>query len=331
VPRPMKGMFRRGNSWYVRINRGGRDVWRSLGSDYELACTALRKLRADGDSLTSQTTVHDAAKEWFRTYVQNSRSPYCIKQTESRMRIYMEPFFGHLLLQRVTSQHLRSYRAWLDARCKAPATVRHMLSEIRCLLNWAADASYIDRSPFPRRIMPRIEERPPDRLTDSEIEAVVKIPDPHGFVVRLALATGLRWGELTRLNSTDIVQGVFVIHRTKSGKVRRVPIPKWFEPELKLRIGKFVPFASSGQFNAAVCRMSGVERFHVHQLRHTFACRWVERGGSLAALQQMLGHSTVVMTQRYARISDDLVKAEAERLEARSVAESVAESVAAEQ
>jgi type I restriction-modification system DNA methylase subunit len=68
--------------------------------------------------------------------------------------------------------------------------------------------------------------------------------------------------------------------------------------------------------------LSGVDRFHVHQLRHTFACRWLEQGGSLEALRQILGHSTVRTTERYGRISDDLVRAEAQRVHtvARTVA-----------
>ena len=66
-------------------------------------------------------------------------------------------------------------------------------------------------------------------------------------------------------------------------------------------------------------RLSGVQRFHPHPLRHPFARRWLEQGGSLPALQQILGHASIVTTQRYARPTDQAVKAEAVRLGGRGV------------
>ena len=50
--------------------------------------------------------------------------------------------------------------------------------------------------------MPRLQERPPDRLTDEEAQQLRELPEPYGFICRLALGTGLRWGELTRAQAS---------------------------------------------------------------------------------------------------------------------------------
>lgn len=104
--------------------------------------------------------------------------------------------------------------------------------------------------------------------------------------------------------------------QAQTGRLRRVPLPPARQSELRGRIGKLVPYAPSacGAFAAMAKKLTGIRHFHAHQMRHTFACVWLERGGSLAALQQVLGHSTIVTTQRYARLTDEAVQAEAERL-----------------
>ena len=59
---------------------------------------------------------------------------------------------------------------------------------------------------------------------------------------------------------------------------------------------------------------TGIDDFHVHRCRHTFAMRWLEAGGNLAVLQQILGHRDLGTTMRYARVTDELVRREAERV-----------------
>lgn len=236
-----------------------------------------------------------------------------------RVRDYLVPSLGDLELARVGPDDLRSYRIFLQGRGLSPRSVRHLLADARSLMNWAVEGGMICRSPFPKRVMPRIQESPPDRLTDRELEAVLSIGEPHAFVIRLALATGLRWGELVRARSADVTHGMIVVHRTKSSRVRRVPLNPSIEAEITLRgDAPLVPYVegSNGSFNKLVRRRSGVGRFHVHQLRHTFACRWIEAGGSLPALQQILGHQSVTTTQQYARLSDESVRREAERINA---------------
>jgi integrase len=325
MPKVPKGMFRRneGGSWYVRLFRGGRERWVSLGVDFAAAKEKLREIRSGAVAVFgARVTVRQAGERWLASYVETRRSDKGQKLTAARFGQYLEPFMGHMLLERVNGEDVRAYRLWLERNTKLSVTsVWHLLSDCRCLFNWCEEAGLVSRSPFPRRVMPKLQERPPDRLTDDEADRLRALPDPHGFVCRLALATGLRWGELCRAQVADVERGFLLVHLTKSGKVRRVPLTDELLREVRTQVGRLVPFASlsPGSFAAGVRRATGIERFHVHQMRHTFACQWLERGGNLAALQQVLGHASIETTQRYARLSDEVVMREMEQLRPRSM------------
>lgn len=319
MPKLPKGMFRRGSSFYIRERRGGKDRWISLGPDYPEALREHRAIRRRGEPVAGvRATVAQVADRWLANRISTGRNERGQRLARVRVEKYLTPFMGHLLVSKVTAIDLREYRLWLEGRCRTPATVAHILGDVRSLFLWCDDSGLIEKSPVPRRLLPRLQERPPDRLTDSEVEQLLAIPEPWAFVIRFGLGTGLRWGEMTRMQATDLQNGMLVVHQTKSRKVRRVPLPPDLHRELRQRIGRLVAFAegSPGSFANAVRRHSGVQRFHVHQLRHTFACQWLERGGNLAALQQILGHASVLTTQRYARLSDDMVKREAQRVAA---------------
>ena len=324
MPRPMKGMFRRGSGWYVRILQGRSRKWISLGSDYSEACRKLREIRR-GDAPISRTrlTVGEAAEKWVEGYLSNTRNPRGQRLAGDRVEQFLKPFVGFKPLSRVTKEDIREYRVWLEKQGKRKplslTTVKHLLSDLRCMLNWCEDAGYLERSPFPRRVMPKLQERPPDRLTDEELAAVCSIPEPWGLMCRVMAGTGLRWSEACRAQASDVQNGCLVVHQTKSGKVRRVPLSLELQTELRDRVGQLVDYSdrSSGAFARHVQKLSGVKGFHAHQLRHTFACRYLEHGGRLETLQELLGHSTVVTTQRYGRLSDEHVQREAAQIYSR--------------
>jgi len=136
---------------------------------------------------------------------------------------------------------------------------------------------------------------------------------------------------MVRAQAADIRDGVLLIPKSKSGKVRRVPLPEDVLAECRDRVGRLCPVTDSVSFNRRVRELiaehmktldeddrkplKNLKRFHAHLTRHTYASEWRNAGGSLAGLQAVLGHSSVTVTERYGRIADDLVLREVKRLE----------------
>jgi integrase len=317
LPKNMMRRKGRPGYWYQK-RRGKKKTAKFLGTNYDDAVRRLKQLQGSKFPLI-EVTVSVAVKRWLESYIRTSRNEKGRVLAKVRAEKHLVPALGHFRLSKLTTERVRAYRVQLEESGLAVQTVSHLLSEARCFLRWCEDAGLVDRSPFPRRLLPKIQERPPDRLTNDEAEALCGLPAPYGFVCRLALGTGLRWGELVRAQSTDVERGFLLVSQTKSSKMRRVPLDPELLAEIRTHVGKLVPFGekSPGSFNRVVRDVSKIAGFHAHQMRHTFACRWLEDGGSLAALQQVLGHASIVTTQRYAKLTDEVVMEERLRMTAR--------------
>jgi len=283
------------------------------------------KRRNDGRASRS-LTVATAADQWLETRIATGRNDHNRRKARARAEKYLKPFMGLMRIREVTINQLRAYRLWLEGLAGvngkerlATRTVAWVLGDAKNFFYWAVESGLIDKAPVPRRLLPRLQERPPDHLTDAEVARILAIREPHAFVVRLGLATGMRWSELCRARASDLQDGMLVVHQTKSGKLRRIPLEHApaVMAEIEGHVGRLCPYGeeNSGSFSCVVRRHSGIHGFHFHQLRHTFAVNWLRRGGTLVVLQQILGHATVTMTQRYARLTDEHVREEARRLQ----------------
>ena len=69
-----------------------------------------------------------------------------------------------------------------------------------------------------------------------------------------------------------------------------------------------------GAFKNA-CERAGISDLHFHDLRHTFASQWMMAGGDLYVLKSILGHKSIVMTQRYAHLSPEFKRAAVDRMD----------------
>jgi integrase len=261
----------------------------------------------------------EAGTLWLRSYVATTRNP---KGQRLALRRFEKYVLGWKCIEitALTGDLIREFRLVLERVWRLSAnTVAHVLSDLRCFLRWAVSAGLLERTPFPSRVMPRIPERPPRGFNDEETELLMSGGGRGGFVLRLLLGTGLRWAESCRVTRDDVRGELLEVSNTKSGRVRRVPLSPGLREEIARYEGPLNPFAaaSPGSFSRTVRRATGLADFHVHRCRHTFAMRWLEAGGNLAVLQQILGHRDLSTTMRYARVTDELITREAERVAAR--------------
>jgi len=313
-----RGLFKRPNrrSYYCRVTRNGEEKVIAVGPNLREAERRLHALRL-GEPLPTRVSIEDAAAKWLELYVSTRRNAKGQKLAAVRVKMYLLEFFGGTHVSKIKPDDLRAYRLWIEKQGASAQTVAHILSDARALFSWAEDNDMVDRTPFRKKLMPRIQEQPPKALSDDEVAVLTSLPDPLGFVCRLGLGSGLRWAELCNARADHVENGMLVVSMTKSGKVRRVPLSEDLLREIRTHIGLLVPYSASNPaaFMRRVQRTTKMMDFHPHRMRHTFATHWIARGGNLAALQAVLGHASITTTQRYAKLSDQMVQAEARRIE----------------
>jgi len=139
------------------------------------------------------------------------------------------------------------------------------------------------------------------------------------LLVLIAVGTGMRRGEIFRLEWRDILYGeglIVVRAKLKKGMIRHVPL----SPELAEEIRRYPavigedrilppePGATSGRQRAdksfhELLGRAEIRDFRFHDLRHTYAAWYMMSGGDLYELSKLLGHSNIKMTERYADLA----------------------------
>ena len=338
MPRLPRNLVKRGETYYLRVRIRGKNVRRALGTDRceakQRAGRMLEDLRKKGAPDVGCETVRSFSAKWLSEYIRNKRNEKGQTLAAQRMRDHVLPTIGNVELAQVTSSDLHRLRGVLAGKHRSPQTVRHVLSDVRCLFGYAVECGVVRYPPSVRPVLPRIPERAPQRLSDADVDAILAAtPEKYGLVIRLALLTGLRWGELHTLQWRHVAwqpDPHLILEGTKSGRVRRVPLVPEAAALLQRERARtssvfVVPHRGKNpcSFVAAISRrivqkeaMAGraiTFKWHFHQTRHTFACRWLDSGRSKEALQVVLGHSSIQMTERYGKMSDRPVFDEALR------------------
>lgn len=267
-------------------------------------------------------TLKEFSKVWFDSYVTAHNRPSEIRRKRSVFAHSLIPFFGDMALHEITCKHVEDFKV---GRLKnvSSKTLRNEVSMLSTCLKTAVEWEYLDRLPAIK--MPKVAQNGFRWL--SEIDAGKLLESSEGTMkdmVFLALKTGLRFGELIAIEWPDFdfdnkrltINKSIVLGKlgpTKNGKVRYIPLTdsvcEYFRGKKK---GSGLAFhdGHGGIMRQKRCsyylertyRKAGLNPLGWHALRHTFASHLACKGASILAIKDLLGHSDIKTTMRYAHL-----------------------------
>lgn len=248
---------------------------------------------------------------------------------------------GHYALSEVTTDlvtrsmdKLKKSKTRLG-KSPAPATALRYLMALSHAFNVARKQwNWCESSPVENVQRPRVKNERTRYLTDAEREALLQAckDSPNAdlyLVVLLAIATGMRKGEIMGMRWQDIHtapdQSFTRVHltKTKNDKARSVLLTS---PALELLEERRTKLLDSQQAKTATglifpsainedqpvdlrkpwgsaLQAAGIEEFRFHDLRHTTASYLAMNGASLLSISKVLGHQTTKMTERYSHLA----------------------------
>lgn len=319
-----KGIYQRKNIWYIdycyRDKYGVKKrVREAIGPSKKLA-EQVRAKRVAQAAENRHLDVQKEEKVKFKDFAQEYLEKHSKvenrswKSDEHRLRNLCK-FFGEKYLFEITALDIQNYKT---ERLKeaAPATVNRCVAVLRSALNRAIEWGKLHQNNPASKIKRLRENNESLRfLAREEIERLyANCQGEILALVKFALGTGCRRGEIMDLTwqDVDLEQGRIHIRNSKSGKGRTIPMNRTVrEVVLSLRKQPDKPQLFSSwryelrrQFEQALRRAS-IKGASFHTLRHTFASHAVMRGIDIVTVSRLLGHSTIQMTMRYAKISRD--------------------------
>jgi integrase len=307
------GLYRRGKIFWFSIMQNGKRIQVSTLSDNrKLAERIYAKALMDmqeGVWFEKQKAKSVTFGEMVEKYLQKyhrSRDEHSVKK--------LLPVFDSYTLAEITTEMISDYR---DERLKTvkPATVHQELSLMRRMFNvarrewkWTKDNPVADLS----FAVGNRNARERWLSADEEKLLLEKATNPCWLrsLLVVALHTGMRKGEILNLTwkDVDFVRRLIRVMKSKNGEKRSIPMSQTLLMTLKgsgkiVEIsGRVFPIADRSLREAfsKTLEKAGIEDFHFHDLRHTFATRLIQNGVDLYKVKELLGHKTIVMAMRYA-------------------------------
>jgi integrase len=333
-------------TWGIRWREGGRrrrqsgfltrdDAERVLAKVHGSIALDLAGMPLDMRGLP---TLGEVAPDWL---VRRKLTHRAAAEDGYRWHKHLAPHFGHLKPAEVDAARVRAFIMAKVAEGSNPATVRIFVAILSALFNELVETKTVQTNPvlaLPKSVR-RLMRPTHDPKTTPFIERLedvrrihLELPEPLSIAYGIGVLAGLRTGEVFALKWPRVDLGTRRIHVCESVKgplkdkdSRIVPILDALHPVLtawKLKTGgeglvippircdgKKIDKSTPGNAIRKALKKLGLERDGLgwyEATRHTFASHWVMQGRSIEKLSKILGHYSVVVTEKYAHLRPDL-------------------------
>ena len=191
------------------------------------------------------------------------------------------------------------------------ATINRYRSLLNHIFNTAMKDKVVNYNPV--KYIKRYKEKSRDRaLNTNEIKALLETcrqsrNEELYYIVLVALYTGMRYSNIVNMKRSNIKGNVYQLdgNETKSGKEQLI----YLHQDLMNELNKHMQVNSINDclfktkrvkrsFKTALLK-AGIENFRFHDLRRTFATFLLYNNTNIKTIQNMLGHSSIMMTERY--------------------------------
>jgi integrase len=326
-----------GKTYYLRYRDAhGKQKQYKIGDTksltFEQARNAAQTIRAKvvlGDdpsaekaALKKVMTLEEFVDERYMPYVKGYKRSW--ETDESVWRNHLLPEFGKFRLDEITQQFVMNFHHAMKAKGYAAATSNRIIVMLRYIFNLAKKWEMEGAAKNPATGVKLFQENnkmerylKPDEVRRLN-QAIQHSENPQlKFIVPLLLLTGCRKRELLNAEwaHIDLERRSWRIPISKSGKARHVPLsddvvsilnrlPRldycaYVVPNPKTQL----PYNSVFRSWDSARKAAGLPEVRMHDLRHSFASFLINAGRSLYEVQNILGHSQLNTTQRYAHLS----------------------------
>jgi integrase len=278
--------------------------------------------RGEMKAMQSIITFSDLFDNHYLPHVKPRKRSW--KRDEELYRLRIRDKFGKKQVNQITRQQIQLFHTALLDEGLAPATCNHHIKLIRHALNLAIEWEMLEKNPASRVPLFKEDNKVEHYLNPEELEKLLTVLNTDEnrmvcFIALFLLSTGARLNEALRAtwSQVDPQNRIWRIpaSNSKSRRVRSVPlndsaldILRQLDTKeefdylfINRKTGK--PYVSIQRPWGRLRKKAGAPHLRIHDLRHQYASFLVNSGRTLYEVQQILGHSDPIVTQRYAHLS----------------------------